>query len=206
MIYDISPPLTPATPVWPGDSRFTHEWSCKLATGDSVNLSTLTTTPHIGAHADPPLHSEEGRSGIGELPLAPFLGRCRVIEVSAPDLIKPRHLEGRDLTGEVRVLFKTGSVRGRGTFPPRFTAIAEDTITLLAGLGVQLVGIDTPSVDPFISKTLDVHHALNRHGMVNLEGLDLDRVPPGEYELIALPLRFMGLDASPVRAILRTLH
>lgn len=205
MIYDISPPLTPQTPVWPGDSRLSYAWSCRLANGDSVNLSTLTTTPHIGAHADAPLHSEDGQPAIGELPLDPYLGPCRVVELAAPPLIEPRHLEHQDLAGVTRVLFKTGSVRNRGAFPEGFTAFEASTIGSLAKLGVRLVGIDTPSVDPFDSTTLEAHHALDRLGMVNLEGLDLDAVPAGDYELIALPLRLMGLDASPVRAVLRTL-
>lgn len=205
MIYDISPPLTPETPVWPGDSRLSYEWSCKLANGDSVNLSTLTTTPHIGAHADAPLHSEDGGTSIGELTLDPYLGPCRVVELTVSPLIEPRHLESHDIAGVSRVLFKTGSVRGRDAFSEAFTAIAADTIEWLAGRGVRLVGIDTPSVDPFYSTTLDAHHTLDRLEMVNLEGLNLDSVPAGDYELIALPLRLVGLDASPVRAVLRTL-
>jgi len=205
MIYDISPPLTPETPVWPGDSRLSYVWSCERTKGDSVNLSTLTTTPHIGAHADAPLHSEDGQPAIGELPLDPYLGPCRVVELAAPPLIERRHLEDQNLAGVTRIVFKTGSVRNRGTFPEEFTAIERSTIDWLADLGVRLVGIDTPSVDPLDSTTLEAHHALNHHGIVNLEGLDLEAVPAGSYELIALPLRLVGLDASPVRAVLRTL-
>lgn len=204
MIYDISPVLTPRTPVWPGDTPLSREWSCRLAEGDSVNLSTLTTTPHLGAHADAPIHSEDGRSGIGEVPLDPYLGPCRVVELNVPSLIVPHDLDDQDLTAVRRILFKTRSIRDRRVFPEEFAAIAPATIVRLANLGIQLVGIDTPSVDPVDSTALDAHHALNRHGMVNLEGLDLDAVPPGDYELIALPLRLQGFDASPVRAVLRT--
>lgn len=205
MLYDISPLLTPGTPVWPGDTPLSRKWSCELAKGDNVNLSTLTTTPHLGAHADAPLHSEDGRSGIAEVSLDPYLGPCRVIELDAPSLIVPHDLEDHDLTAVTRVLFKTGSVLDQGIFPEQFAAIAPATIERLADLGVRMVGIDTPSVDPIDSTSLDAHHALNRHGMANLEGLDLDAVPPGDYELVALPLRLQGFDASPVRAVLRTI-
>ncbi len=205
MLYDISPPLTPETPVWPGDAPLSQDWICKLGQGDTVNLSTLTSTPHVGAHADAPLHSENDRSSIGEVPLDLYIGPCRVIGLPAPPLIEPHHLENRELSGVARVLFKTGSVRDRRVFADEFTAISAATVALLAELGVRLVGIDTPSVDPFDSVALEAHHALNRFAMVNLEGLDLDAVPPGAYELIALPLKLVGFDASPVRAVLRTL-
>jgi arylformamidase len=215
-IYDLSPPIDAGTPVWPGDTPYSARLTWKLADGASVNLSAVETTPHLGSHADAPFHTEADGAGVGELPLAPFLGPCRVVAVpreadgEPPPLVEPRHLvdaAGRpvDPADPPRLLFKTGSVAGRSVFPERFTALSPELAALLAAAGTLLVGLDTPSVDSFDSKDLPAHHALFRGGVANLEGLDLDGVPPGIYELIALPLRLTGLDASPVRAVLRSL-
>jgi arylformamidase len=129
-----------------------------------------------------------------------------VVRVPPQPLIEMRHIEGIDLAHPPRLLFKSESVRDRRSFPERFTALSPELAAFLAEKGVVLVGMDTPSVDPFDSKTLDAHHALFRGGVAILEGLVLDGVPEGVYELIALPLRLAGLDASPVRAVLRSLE
>jgi arylformamidase len=210
-IYDLSPRVDAATPVWPGDTPFSARRVGKLESGDSVNLSAVITTPHLGSHADAPLHTEADGVGIADLPLAPFLGPCRVVDVPPgpdglpPPLLGPHHLHGVDPADPPRLLFKTGSVTDRTEFPESFTALSPDLAELLVEWGTLLVGIDTPSVDPFDSTTLEAHHALFRGGVANLEGLVLDGVPAGVYELIALPLRLHGLDASPVRAVLREL-
>jgi arylformamidase len=206
MLYDLSPTIRPELPVWPGDTPFSAKLSWSIAQGASVNLSAITTTPHLGSHADAPFHTEPRGEGIADMPLDRYLGPCRVIRVPPQPLIEPRHVEGFDLANPGRILFKTESVRDRRTFPERFTAISPETAALLAEKGVLLVGMDTPSVDPFDSKTLDAHHALFRGGIAILEGLVLDGVPEGIYELIALPLKMAGLDASPVRAVLRSLE
>jgi arylformamidase len=206
MLYDLSPTIRPGFPVWPGDTAFESRLTWSIAQGASVNLSAVTTTPHLGSHADAPFHTEERGEGISGMPLDRYLGLCRVVKVPPQPLIEPRHLEGVDLASPPRLLFKSESVRDRNrSFPERFTALALETASLLAERGVLLVGMDTPSVDPFDSKTLDAHHALFRGGIAILEGLVLDGVPEGIYELIALPLRIEGLDASPVRAVLRTI-
>lgn len=209
LLYDISPTVGPGFPVWPGDTDYAARLTWRLAAGDSVNLSAVTTTPHLGSHADAPFHTEADGPTVADLPLAPFLGPCRVVAVPGrPRLVEPAHLAGIDPTDPPRLLFKTGSARalGRGeSFPEEFTALSPDLARRLAEAGTLLAGVDTPSVDPFDSKTLDAHHALARGGVAILEGLVLDEVPPGLYELIALPLKVRGLDASPVRAVLRSL-
>jgi arylformamidase len=206
MLYDLSPTIRPETPVWPGDTPFQTRLSWSLAEGASVNLSSITTTPHLGSHADAPFHTEPRGEGMAEMPLDRYLGPCRVVRVPPQPLIEPRHLEGIDLSNPRRLLFRSESVRDRRSFPERFTALSPELAALLVEKGILLVGMDTPSVDPFDSKTLDAHHALFRGGVAVLEGLMLDGVPEGVYELIALPLRLAGLDASPVRAVLRTLE
>jgi arylformamidase len=205
MLYDLSPTITADFPVWPEDTPYQARLAWSMAEGGTVNVTALTTTPHLGSHADAPFHTEERGEGIAELPLERYLGPCRVVKVPAVPLIEPRHVAGIDLGNPPRILFKTESVRDRRTFPQRFTALSPELAKLLAESGVLLVGLDTPSVDPFDSKTLDAHHALANGGVSNLEGLVLDGVPEGIYELIALPLKLAGLDASPVRAVLRSL-
>jgi arylformamidase len=205
MLYDLSPTIRPDTPVWPGDTPFQSRLSWAIADGASVNLSAITTTPHLGSHADAPFHTEARGDGMAEMPLDRYLGPCRVVRVPPQPLIELRHVEGIDLAPP-RLLFKSESVRDRRSFPERFTALSPEAAAFLAERGVLLVGMDTPSVDPFDSKTLDAHHALFRGGVAILEGLVLDGVPEGVYELIALPLRLAGLDASPVRAVLRSLE
>jgi arylformamidase len=206
MLYDLSPILRPETPVWPGDTPFQSRLTWSIAEGASVNLSAITTTPHLGSHADAPFHTEPRGEGMSEMPLERYLGLCQVVRVPPQPLIEPRHVEGIDLANPARILFRSESVRDRRSFPERFTALSPETAALLAEKGVLLVGMDTPSVDPFDSKTLDAHHALFNGGVAILEGLVLDGVPEGIYELIALPLRLAGLDASPVRAVLRSVE
>lgn len=211
-LYDITPPVGPGVPVWPGDTPYRAELSWAIARGDSVNVSALTTTPHLGAHADAPFHVADGGAAIADLPLEPFLGPCRVVEVPPEPRVLPEHLAGVELGDPPRLLLKTGSAPRPAPggdsptpFPERFTALSPELAHALGEAGALLVGLDTPSVDPFDSKDLPAHHALVAGGVANLEGLLLADVPPGLYELIALPLRLVGLDASPVRAVLRTL-
>lgn len=206
MLYDLSPIVRPELPVWPGDTPFSAPLAWSMAEGGTVNVSAITTTPHLGSHADAPFHTEPRGEGIADLPLERYLGPCRVVRVPPQPLIEPRHLDGIDLSSPPRLLLKTESVRDRRTFPERFSALSPELAALLGEKRVLLVGLDTPSVDPFDSKTLDSHHALAKGGVSILEGLVLDGVPEGIYELIALPLRMAGLDASPVRAVLRTIE
>ncbi len=208
MLYDLSPTIRADTAVWPGDTPFSCRWSATLAGGDPVNLSALTSTPHVGSHADAPFHTEPRGESIADLGLEPFLGPCRVVRVPPTALIEPRHLEGIDLGppgGTGRLLLRTDSVRDRAVFSERFAALSPELARKLADAGLLLVGIDTPSVDPFASEALEAHHALLGRGVAILEGLVLDGVAEGIYELIALPLKLAGLDASPVRAVLRSL-
>ncbi len=205
MLYDISPRLDASTPVWPGDVQFSTVATGSLAAGDAANVSAFTTTTHLGSHVDAPLHTEAGGSAIGDLPLAPFLGPCRVAAVPAVPLVLPEHLPPAGPDEPRRLLLKTGSLPDRKVFHQRFTALSAAAAEELARRGLLLVGLDTPSVDPLGSDDLPAHHALAGAGIVILEGVVLDAVPAGLYELIALPLKLADLDASPVRAVLRTL-
>lgn len=204
-LYDLSPALVPDLPVWPGDTRFEGRFTARLAEGAAANVGAFSTTTHAGSHADAPLHTEAGGAAISELPLEPFLGPCRVVAVPPVPLLEPHHLPPAAAGDPPRLLLKTGSVPDRGRFPESFTALGPELAAELARRGLLLVGLDTPSVDPLDSDDLPAHHALAGAGVVILEGLLLDAVPPALYELIALPLKLAGLDASPVRAVLRPL-
>jgi arylformamidase len=204
VILDVSVLVAPGTPEWPGDVPFSCGWSSRLASGASVNLSHTAGSPHVGTHADAPLHVRDGWPGSDELPLTAFLGPALVLDVSdEPD--GPLTLEADDarLAGCERLLLRTGRTIADGRFPEGWPVLAAATAAALAARGVRLVGVDAPSVDERASKTLDVHHALFVAGACVLENLDLRRVAPGRYELIALPQRLEGLDAAPVRAVLR---
>lgn len=201
MIWDLSPPVGPDTLVYPGDQPYRQHWT---ATG-AVHVSAITLSPHLGAHADAPLHYAPGAAAIGVLDLAPFLGPCRVVHaLGCGRLVYPEHLQHAAAGLPERVLVRT-CVRVATVWTEDFTALAPETLDWLAGQGVRLVGIDTPSVDPADSTALDSHQRLLRHDLRVLENLVLDAVPAGDYELIALPLRWTGAEASPVRAVLRSL-
>lgn len=205
--WDISPPLSTATPTWPGDTPFQEERVWTYGPECPVNVGRITLSPHTGAHVDAPLHYSPDGAPIGEVSLDTYMGLCRVLHcLDSGALVEPEQLAGR--LGQVpeRVLLRTYRQAPLATWDSDFTAVAKATVDLLAGLGVRLIGIDTPSLDPQTSKTMDAHNAIARHGMAILEGIVLDDVPEGDYELIALPLRFANLDASPVRAILRPLN
>ncbi|MEO7134712.1 MAG: arylformamidase [Vicinamibacterales bacterium] len=204
-LWDISPPLSPATPAFPGDTTYQQRWSAEIGPGCPVNVSAITLSPHLGAHADAPLHYGRDAAAIGAVDLDPFLGPCRVIHaINQGRLITRAHLEHAATDLPPRVLVRT-CTRAPREWSDAFSAFVPDTIAWLASLGVTLVGIDSQSVDPADSKTLESHMQLLKHDLRVLENLVLDDVPAGDYELIALPLKLTIACASPVRAVLRAL-
>jgi arylformamidase len=204
-LWDISPALGPATPPFPGDQAYEQRWTARIGPGCPVNLTALTLSPHLGAHADAPLHYADGAPAIGAVSLEAYLGPCRVIHaIGCGPLVRPEHIAHALADLPPRVLVRTCQ-RAPTAWSEDFSAYAPQTIELLAARGVMLVGIDSQSVDPATSKTLDSHHVLLKHDVRVLENLVLDEVPPGDYELIALPLKLVQACASPVRAILREL-
>ena len=205
-LWDISPPVAPGAPVFPGDTPYAQEWSATLAPGCPVNVSRITLSPHVGAHADAPLHYDEAGASIGALDLEPYLGPCRVIHaIDRGPLVQWNHIAHAVEGLPARVLVRTYHRMPVDRWDAQLAAYAPETIERLAALGVKLVGIDTASIDPAGSKTLDSHQVIRRMGLRVLENLVLDEVPEGDYELIALPLKLMTADASPVRAVLREL-
>ncbi|MBI1729258.1 arylformamidase [Candidatus Acetothermia bacterium] len=203
-IYDISRTISPEIAVWPGDQKFESRLMLKIADGSSVNLSSILLSTHTGTHADAPYHYLADGADITELPLEKYIGPALVVELPASaDHIKIEHVKDLNLSKIKRILFKTKSSQlADSVWTDDIVYLGAETTEFLGKKGIQLVGMDGPSMDPVKSKTMDTHKMLARYGIVNLENLLLKDVPAGEYELIALPLKLKGLDASPVRAVL----
>lgn len=208
MLFDISIPLSATTPEWPGDHRFECGWTCRRERDDSVNLAAVTTSFHVGTHADAPLHVHSAWPASEALELDAFVGPARVITLPAQhDLSQDLDVEYvvKLLGGIIppRVLLRTGVSVADGAFPADWPCLTPTAAAWLVHQGLRLWGVDAPSVDRRESKELTVHHALLGHNAFVLENLDLRHVPAGLYELIAPPLAVVGADAAPVRAFLR---
>ncbi|MDL5032382.1 arylformamidase [Pelomonas sp. APW6] len=204
-LWDISPLVHPDAPLFPGDEPYRLQWTARLSPQCPVNLSALTMSPHVGAHADAPLHYANEAPDIAAVDLDAYLGPCRVIHaIGCGPLIRIEHVEHAAEGLPSRVLVRTCE-RADTVWKDEFTAYAPETVAWLAARGVRLIGLDTPSVDPASSKSLDSHQQLLRADLRVLENLVLDEVPAGDYELLALPLKLAGACASPVRAVLREL-
>jgi len=207
-ITDVTLPLSPYLPVYPGDPSFESRATHRIANGDAYNVSRLSLGTHAGTHVDAPFHFEPGGATIDQLPLEVLMGRALVADVGACDVIDEAAvvaaLDDRDA---VRVLFKTktsGRLRA-GEFPRDYVALTPEAAEALVARRVKLVGIDSPSVEPFGSEDYAVHHALLRAGVVIVEGLDLSTIAAGDYDFTCLPLLVSGADGAPARAVLRSL-
>jgi arylformamidase len=191
--------------VFPGDTPPSREVLMEMKRGDHLTLSTFRATVHLGAHVDAPSHYGADAATIEERSLDLYIGRCQVVRV---DVERGTRIPADALTAPVtceRVLFATGTYPDPEIFNEDFAALSPELIDRLHERGVRLVGIDTPSVDPATSKDLASHHRCLEHDIAILEGVVLEDVPEGVYELIALPLRLVGFEGSPVRAVLRSL-
>lgn len=200
---DISQRLQNGIAEWPGDTPFSYEVRFLKADTGSVNIGKMTTSMHMGTHIDAPFHYDDEGMKVHELPIDVYIGKARVIDVSGLETVGRSDLEGLDFGGVDRILLKTLSRPNPNVFPETFTVLRPDIGPLLKERGVRLIGVDTPSVDPEPSKTLDAHHALHDNGVLILENIVLETIEPGDYELIALPLPIEGGDGSPVRAVVR---
>lgn len=211
VVHDISMVLRPGTPEWPGDMPYSCGWSMQMAAGANINLSYLAMSPHVGSHADAPLHVIPDAPGSGAFPLDVFRGPAYVLDL-------PESLQGCAYPSEacieledlepllppevVRLLIRTDASTAEGEFPDVWPSLTPACVSGLCERGLRLLGLDAPSVDPREAKDLAAHRALFEGGGFNLENLDLRGVAQGWYELVAYPLRLEGLDAAPVRAVL----
>ena len=205
-LWDITPTVSTASAVFPGDTPLSVRWNARTGEGAAANVSTICLTPHLGAHVDAPLHLKEEAPDVSALNLEVFVGPCRVIDLSdggKTGPIQPEELSGK-IIGE-RVLIKTRRTVSH-EWTPDFRSLSPEAVRLLMERGVCLIGLDVPSIDEAISESLPSHRLALMNGISVIENLDLQAVPAGLYELIALPLRLEGVEASPVRAVLRTLN
>ncbi|WP_096271482.1 arylformamidase [Paucisalibacillus globulus] len=202
---DITQPLTNDMAHWPGDRPFTYEVAATKEQTGSANVGKITTSVHMGTHVDAPFHFDNNGETMEQIPIDVYIGKALVIDVSENKTITPEVLDNFNLESVKRLLIRTSLPNNPKFFPEDLPVLAPTIGNYLAEKGVRLLGVDMPSVDPITSKTLDTHHALYRNGIHILENIMLDGVEPGEYELIALPLKIVGGDGSPVRAVLRPL-
>ena len=205
-LWDISPPVDEHSPVFPGDTPYQQQWAARIGPCCPVNVSAITLSPHVGAHADAPLHYDPQGLAVGALALEAYLGPCRVVHaIDAGPLVRLSHLAHALADLPPRLLVRTCQRMPQRQFDPQLCALDPELVHTLAARGLRLLGIDSASIDPADSKSLPSHQAVRAHGLRVLENLCLDDVPEGDYELIALPLKLMNADASPVRAVLREL-
>lgn len=207
-IYDLTVPIAPDLAVYPGDPPVRIERTMELERGDSARVSQLSCSTHSGTHVDPPSHFIKDGLTLDQLPLDVLLGRARVVDVGAAQVIDARLLERCDLNDVKRVLFKTRNSQLWQTpqeFHKEFVYLETDAAELLVRRGVQLVGIDYLSVEKFDFTEPTTHWALLRNNVIIVEGLDLRHVAPGDYELICLPLKIKDGDGGPARVVLREL-
>ena len=206
MLYDISQSLRNDLPVWPGDTAFELRRTWAMGPGIPVNVSSLTLSTHSGSHADAPFHYDADGVAIDAVDPSIYLGPAQVVDARTADgLVAAAHVMPQLAAGTTRVLIRTYQRAPQEAWDAGFAAIDAALVEELADHGVRLIGVDTPSLDPQTSKTMAAHRAVARRGLAILEGLVLDAVPFGIYELIALPLKIAGADSSPVRAVLRSL-
>ena len=202
-IFDITLPVEVGMATWPGDVPYRIEPTCSLREGAAVNLSSVAFSVHTGTHIDAPYHFSEEGATVEAFDLTAFLGPAHVVDVSGRAVIRREDLAGVDFTDTPRLLLKTNAWADPRRFPEHIPTMSPDVPAFLQAQGVILVGLDVPSVDEIESKALPIHQGLGRCGIAILESLALAEVPAGRYELIALPMKLIGADGAPVRALLK---
>jgi arylformamidase len=203
-VIDISPSLCVGIGVFPGDAAFAVSQTFTIGPDCPVNVASFSMSTHCGAHVDAPLHYDPAGASIDMLDLGDFIGPARVIDARGSGPLCGYEQIASALDGAPpRLLFK---LTGRGdelAWPSGFRALAPQAVERLALRGTRLIGVDVPSIDPETSKSLPSHMVCRQYDLRIVENLALADVMPGDYELIALPLKLRGLDAAPVRAVLR---
>lgn len=204
-LFDVSRSVDERTAVWPGDTVFSRRAVMRIADGCSCNVSTITLSLHTGTHADAPSHYVEGAAAAHEVDLAKYVGPCRVLTPRSRDALRPEDVAGLDLRAEERLLVRSPVPLRDDEWRNDFFHCSPEAAALFAAAGLKLLGLETPSMDHMTSKELKAHKTLHGAGVAILESLDLSAVADGRYELLALPLKLVGADAAPVRAVLREL-
>ena len=207
-LHDVSILISEDMPIWPNDPGISMDLTRSIARGDNANVTQLNMGVHTGTHIDAPFHFEPNKATIDQLSLDVLIGPCRVFEIpEVSQSIGPSDLEKLDFDNHIRILLKTRNSKlwknGERVFKKDFVHMHVEGAKLLVDRGIKLVGIDYLSIENYGSLDHATHHLLLRNNVVILEGLDLSGVSPGDYELIALPLKLKGADGSPARVVLR---
>ena len=205
-IVDISLPISPQLPVWPGDPPVEIEKLSSIVDGADANVSKISCGVHMGTHVDAPYHFIDSGQGIEMLALEVLIGPALVLDLIGTDTIDRQALEGQEIPNDVeRLLFKTRNsmywATGVKSFQEDFVAVDESGAEWLVEQGIKLVGVDYLSVAPFHAG-VPTHQTLLRHGVVIVEGLDLSSAAAGSYDLACLPLKIIASDGAPARAVL----
>ena len=202
-IYDITVAMSEELPVYPGDPRVRIEPVSRLARGDAANVSSITMSTHSGTHLDPPRHYNDHGIPVDRIPLSILIGQALVVEIPGIKAITTDDLCRLPVRGEVRLLLKTANslLWSNPAFSADYSCLTPDGARFLVETGVKLVGIDYLSVERHDGDG-EVHRILLDNGVVILEGLNLDGVAAGSYELVCLPLKIRDGDGAPARAVL----
>ncbi|CAH0207011.1 Kynurenine formamidase [Peribacillus sp. Bi96] len=200
---DISQRLNENTPSWPGDTKYSYCLNSSIEKGSSVNVGEIRMSTHLGTHIDAPFHFDGNGKKVIELDLDLYMGTALVVKVDAAESISIESFKGIELTGVQRLLLATGQWKDLSRFPDWIPPVEPELAPFLANKGVRLLGLDLPSVDHLDSKELPAHHAMSDCGIHILEGLVLEGLEPGLYDLAALPLALEAGDGSPVRAVVK---
>jgi arylformamidase len=203
---DISVPIRPGMVHWPGDPPYCVERVSDMRRGDVANVSLLKLGAHTGTHIDAPLHFVRDGLAIDAAPFDALIGRATVIHIEDRESIKPGELQRHKLERGQRVLLKTRNSPGsweKGRFVEDFVHIRADAAQYLVDRGVRTIGVDYLSVGGYERDGVQTHQVLLGAGLWLIEGLNLSAVEPGEYEMVCLPLKLEGVEASPARAVLR---
>ena len=200
---DVSQPLNDAVATWPGDTPFSYSINWSKKDSESVNVGKINMSVHTGTHIDSPFHFEDQGKKIIDLNINVFIGKSRVVYIPNQKSLSIEEFSHLDLKGVTRLLIRTDSWTNKDDFPDSIPHIEESVIDYLGQLGICLIGIDLPSIDPLDSKTLPAHHKCAEYGIYILEGMLLEKIEPGDYDLIALPLYLSDADGSPTRDVLK---
>lgn len=203
-IWDLTQTIHPELEAWPGEPKFSKHESATISDQCPVNVGVYTLSAHTGTHADSPYHYDSEGLDIASCDLNTFIGKCQLVDVTqSTGIVTMADIHHVEWKCTERILFRTYAQFPHNQWNENFTAIHPDVIAYIANLGCKLIGTDAASVDPQTSKKLDAHMAVRTHDLRILEGLVLEHIPEGVYELIALPLKIEGGDGSPLRAVLR---
>jgi len=205
---DASVPISDGMVHWPGDPAVKIKHLSDMDQGDDYTVSHISMMVHTGTHMDAPLHFTKSKTGMDKMPLDATVGKARVIEIHSKDYITPEELRPQRIRKGERILFKTRNSKSkwdRKPFNKKFIPLSIDAARFLAERKIKTLGVDYLSIGEYDGNVVEVHQTILKAGIWVIEGLDLSKIEPGDYEMICLPLKIVKSDGAPARAILRKL-